>query len=122
MRNRILIVAGVSERFLVGEGVFQEMILIDQESGEEVAFPLVPGQYERLREFFEVDDVDLGQEKGKELGASSEEIAETHRQVSAQGPLLPAAVLSAAASTGESGDALSRDEEADLSSYTPTHI
>jgi hypothetical protein len=55
MRNRILVVAGVAERFVVGEGVFQEMVLVDQDSGEELAFPLVPGQYERLREYYEID-------------------------------------------------------------------
>ena len=45
-------VSGVSSRMVVTEGIFQELVLMDRETGEEVLLPLVEGQYEMLLAFY----------------------------------------------------------------------
>lgn len=58
MRNmdRILVVSGVSSRMVVTEGIFQELVLMDRDTGEEVLLPLVEGQYEMLMAFYTRED------------------------------------------------------------------
>lgn len=87
MRNidRILVVAGVSHRIIPTEGVFQELVLMDQHTGETLTFPLVAGQYELMQEFYTDDNDGLeedtvgGQNRGSQ-GSNSQGSATESRE------------------------------------------
>lgn len=50
MNEPLLILIGVASRYLVGEGLVQEAVFMNQVTGEEYVLGLVSGQYEDLLE------------------------------------------------------------------------
>lgn len=73
MDEPVLILSGVSSRYLLGEGTVQEALFMNNQTGEEYSLGLVRGQYEDLLAILKANYGDLSPSEGHESDVSSRE-------------------------------------------------
>lgn len=73
MNEPLLILIGVASRYLVGEGLVQEAVFMNQVTGEEYVLGLVSGQYEDLLEILRQNNGESSTSEEAEDAVEAEE-------------------------------------------------
>lgn len=98
MEDSFLVLCGVTSRYLLGDGLVQEALFINNQTGEEFSLGLVEGQYEALLEILRANNGDTAADTSAEEAAQGRELErDTDRRPSRDGGSSPSALSSTAA-------------------------